>query len=223
MWIEKYKPKNLDEVVGHEKLKAVIRKCIERGDIPHFLFYGLTGTGKTLIAELIGHELLKENFNDNFIEINASDDRTVQKMREVVVNAITHSTINGYIRVILLDEMDGVLQPAQELLRRPMEKSHKTRFILTANDVDSIIDPIKNRCMCFEFKPLKKEDIIKKLTFIARNENLKITKTQLEVIAKQSKGSMRQAIIELEKISMIEDSEEELLRKYMRRGENGDR
>ena len=68
MWIEKYKPKNLDEVIGHEKLKAVIRKCIERGDIPHFLFYGLTGTGKTLIAELIGHELLRENFNDNFIE-----------------------------------------------------------------------------------------------------------------------------------------------------------
>jgi len=217
MWTEKYKPRRLDEVVGHDKLKAVIRKCIEMGDIPHLLFTGPPGIGKTLIAELIGQELLGELFNDNFIEINASDDRTVQKMREIVINAINHTTINGYMRIILLDEMDGVLEPAQELLRRPMEKSHKTRFILTANDESSIIEPIKNRCMWFDFRPLRKEDIIKRLNFIARNEKVKITTTQLEQIAKNSKGSMRQAIIELEKMSMMGEADEDILKKFMRR------
>ena len=218
MWTEKYKPKRLDEVVGHEKLKSVIRKCIKAGDMPHFLFHGIIpGTGKTLIAELIGRELLGEVFDENFIEINASDDRTVQKMRDIVLNAIKHSTINGHLRIILLDEMDGVLEPAMALLRRPMEKSNRTRFILTANDEKSIIEPIKSRCMCFEFKPLRKEDILKRLIFIRDNEKVNIELSEIERIAKDSMGSMRRAITELEKASMADNGEDELLRRYVRK------
>lgn len=197
----------------------MIRKYIKTGDIPHFFFHGATpGTGKTLIAELIGHELLGEAFDDNFIEINASDDRTVQKMRDIVLNAIKHSTINGYLRIILLDEMDGVLEPAQALLRRPMEKSNRTRFILTANDEKSIIEPIKSRCMRFEFKPLRKEDILKRLIFIRDNEKVNIELSEIEWITKDSMGSMRRAITELEKASMIGNVEEEtLLKRYLRK------
>jgi len=218
MWTDDYKPKHLEEVAGHEKLKFVIQKYIKSGDIPHFFFHGATpGTGKTLIAELIGHELLGEAFDDNFIEINASDDRTVQKMRDVVLNAIKHSTINGHLRIILLDEMDGVLEPAQALLRRPMEKSNRTRFILTANDEKSIIEPIKSRCMCFEFKGLKKGDIIKRLIFIRDNEKAKIELSEIERIAKESGGSLRKAITELEKLSMMGNEEETLLRRYVKR------
>ena len=218
MWTEQYRPKHLEEVAGHEKLKSVIRKYIEAGDIPHFFFHGATpGTGKTLIAELIGHEILGEAFDENFIEINASDDRTVQKMRDVVLNAIKHSTINGYLRIILLDEMDGVLEPAQALLRRPMEKSNRTRFILTANDEKSIIEPIKSRCMCFEFKGLKKDDIIKRLNFIRHNEKAKIELSEVERIAKESGGSMRKAITELEKLSMTGNEEETLLKRYLKK------
>lgn len=217
MWTEQYRPSRLNDVVGHEKLKRIIQKCIEVGDFPNFFFYGKPGTGKTSIAEIIGREFLGECFDSNFIEINASDDRTVQKMRDIVLNAVKHSTVNGYMRIILLDEMDGILEPAQELLRRPMEKSQKTRFILTANNEKSVIEPIKDRCMCFEFKSLKKDDIVKRLIFIRDNEKANIELPEIERIAKESGGSMRKAITELEKASMSDNEEEAILRRYLKK------
>ena len=217
MWIEKYKPKSLGEVVGHEGLKSIVGKYIEQRDIPHFLFFGKPGTGKTLIAELIAKELLGGT-NDNFIEMNASDDRTVEKVRKIVLNGIKHSTLNGKLRIILLDEADGLLVPAQEILRRPMEKSYKTRFIITANDVKSIIEAIKSRCMSFEFKGVNKEDMLRRLRFIRDNEHSMISDRELELIATNCDGDLRQAIIELEKASMGGDSGEEIVKRYLQRG-----
>jgi replication factor C small subunit len=217
MWIEKYKPKSLGEVVGHEGLKSIVWKYIEQRDIPHFLFFGKPGTGKTLIAELIAKELLGGT-NDNFIEMNASDDRTVEKVRKIVLNGIKHSTLNGKLRIILLDEADGLLVPAQEILRRPMEKSYKTRFIITANDVQSILEAIKSRCMSFEFKGVKKEDVTKRLRFIRDNEHSTISDRELELIATNCDGDLRQAIIELEKASMGDDNGAEIVKRYLQRG-----
>jgi replication factor C small subunit len=217
MWVEKYKPGSLDEVVGHEGLKSILRKYVEQKDTPHLFFFGKPGTGKTLIAELIAKEILGDT-NGNFIEMNASDDRTVDKVRKIVLNGIKHSTLNGKLRIILLDEADGLLISAQEILRRPMEKSYKTRFIITANDVKSIIEAIKSRCMSFEFKGVKKEDIIKRLRFIRDKEQSTIPDREIELIAHNCDGDLRQAITELEKASMGDDSGEEIVKRYLQRG-----
>lgn len=218
MWTEKYCPTHLKEVAGHKKLKSIILKYIEAGDIPHFLFHGLQGTGKTIIAELIGHELLGDNFDENFIPCDASNDRSVGKIRPTVMNAIRNATINGYVRILFFDEADGLMTDAQDFLRGAIKnKRNNTRFIFACNDITQIKDPIQDRCMCFEFKGLKKDDIIKRLIFIRDNEKVKIELSELERIAKESKGSMRKAITELEKVSMSSDNEEEtLMRKYLK-------
>ena len=216
MWTEEYNPKTLNEVVGHEKLKSVIRKCIKAGDIPHFLFYGVQGTGKTLIANLIAEIFLGEDIDTNFVPVDSSNDRSEGKMRKIVMPAIKNATVNGNIRIILLDESDGLFEDTQKFLRGAINKANKARFILTCNDRTKIIEPIQDRCMCFEFKCLKKDDIIKRLIFIRDNERVKIELTEIERIAKESGGSMRKAITELEKLSMTGNEEEAILRRYLK-------
>jgi DNA polymerase III delta prime subunit len=202
MWTEKYKPGNLADVVGLDQLVAMIKKYAEGGDIPHFLFYGKQGTGKTLLAELIGKTLLGDYTDGNFIKVNASDDRSIIKIRNLVLTAIKHATINGNLRIILLDECDGLLLDAQEILRGAMDKSIKTRFILTCNDVSKVIVPLQDRFIRFEFKGVKAKDIIKRLAFIVEKEQLEVSGDMLEKIAKKSGGSVRSAILELEKLVM---------------------
>ena len=217
MWTETYRPKHLEEVAGHEKLKTVIRKYIEAGDIPHFIFYGLQGTGKTLLAEIIGQELLGEGYEANFILCDASNDRSVGKIRPTVMNAIRNTTINGYLRILFFDEADGLMEDSMKFLRGAMNKCNNTRFIFTCNDIKQITEPIQDRCMCFEFKPLKTGDIIKRLVYIRDNEKVKIELSEIERIAKESGGSMRRAITELEKVSMSDNEEETLLRRYLKK------
>lgn len=217
MWTETYRPKHLEEVAGHEKLKSVIQKYIKTRDIPHFLFYGLQGTGKTLLAELIGHELLGEGYDTNFILCDGSNDRSVGKIRPTVLSAIRNATINGYLRILFFDEADGLMDDSMKFLRGAINKCNNTRFIFACNDRTQIIEPIQDRCMCFEFKGLKKDDIIRRLNFIRHNEKANIELSEVERIAKESKGSMRKAITELEKLSMTGNEEETLLRKYMKK------
>lgn len=215
MWTDDYKPKHLEEVAGHAKLKSVIRKYIKTGDIPHFLFHGLQGTGKTLLAELIGQGLLGEDYDTNFILCDASNDRSVGRIRPTVMNAIRNATINGYLRILFFDEADGLMDDSQKFLRGAINKCNNTRFIFACNDITQIKKPIQDRCMCFEFKGVKKGDIIKRLVFIRDNEKAKIELPEVERIAKESGGSMRKAITELEKLSMTGNEEETLLRRYV--------
>ena len=218
MWTEKYKPGKLDEVAGHAKLKTLIRKYTEAGDIPNLLLHGVTpGTGKTLIAELIAREILGEAYDTNLIYCDASNDRSVGKIRPVTMSALRNATINGYLRILLFDEADGLISDAQDFLRGAMNKRGVVRFIFTCNDISRIKEPIQDRCMRFEFKPLKKDDIIKRLKYICDNEQITILDAELDKIIKASKGSMRNAITELEKLSMTGDSEDEILQRYLKK------
>jgi replication factor C small subunit len=215
MWVEKYKPRNFDEVVGYAALKAALKAYAVERDMPHLLFYGKSGTGKTLTAELMAKELLGEYCEGNYIYLNASDDRSVSKIREQVITAIKHSTINGYLRIILLDEADGLLSDAQDVLRGAMNKCGKTRFLFTCNNITEIKAAIQDRCMMFAFKGLDKSDIIKRMEHIRASERLNIPDSIIDRIARESNGSMRKAIIELEKMSKGAGSNDELLRKYI--------
>lgn len=217
MWTEKYSPQDLNGVAGHGKLKSLLRKYIERGDIPNLLFYGMQGTGKTILAEIIGHELLGEEFDLNFICCDSSNDRSIGKIRPVVTNALRNATINGYLRLMLFDEVDGLMEDAQKFLRGAMNNYNNTRFIFTCNEISKILEPLQDRFMCFEFKALKKDVIMKRLIFIRDNEKVEIKLSEIERIAKESNGSMRNAITELEKASLMDNDEEEVLNRCMRK------
>lgn len=218
MWTETYSPKGINEVAGHAKLKSVIRKYIEARDIPNLFFHGVQGTGKTILAKLIGRELLgDEMFDLNFIRCDASNDRSVGKIRPLVMKALRYATINGYLRIILFDEADGLMSDAQDFLRGALNNCNNTRFIFTCNDISKISEPVQDRFMCFEFKGLKKADIIKRLIFIRDNEKVEIELSEIEWIAAESNGSMRKAITELEKSSMTDNDEEKVLKGILRR------
>jgi len=216
-WIEKHRPQNFTELIGLNEALTAIESFILSGDIPHLLFYGEAGTGKTTTAHIIAHKLLGEYFEMNFTEINASDTREEGDMRKKVLRALKHKPIGSSIRVILLDEADGLKPTAQDLLKRPIEKTKNTLFIITCNDITSIIKPIKSRCALFEFK-LTESDIVEGLKRIVVKE-VSIGDDVLQKIAKKADGDMRAAVNELQKAAALNSRNSEIdriVQQYMK-------
>lgn len=209
-WVEKYRPQNFTEMMGLYEVLTAIESFILSGDIPHLLFFGEPGTGKTTTAHIIAHKLLGEYFELNFIEINASDTRDEAQIRKKVIRALKHKPIGTGIRVILLDEADGLKPTAQELLNRPIEKTRNTLIIITCNDITNIIKPIKSRCALFEFKKITEADIVEGLKKIAVREKVTITDDVLQKIAKKVDGDMRSAVNELQKAVALNNRNSEI-------------
>jgi replication factor C small subunit len=156
LWVEKYRSQTLEQYVGNEGIKAFISKCITNNDIPHLLFYGKAGTGKTTLAKLI-----TKNIKCDLMYINASDERGIDTIREKIVDFASVNSFNP-IKVVILDEADYLTPQAQAALRNVMETySAKTRFILTANYAERIIDPLKSRCQTFHIEPPTKGEVAK--------------------------------------------------------------
>ena len=165
LWVEKYRPDNLDSYIGNEHLKSKIKLYLESGDLPHLLLYGRAGTGKTTLAKL-----LVNNIECDHLYINASDENSVDVVRNKVRNFA--STI-GFkdMKVIILDECDYITPNAQAALRNLMETFSKhTRFILTCNYVERIIDPIQSRCQSFQIVPPSRKEVAVHLTSILKEE-----------------------------------------------------
>ncbi len=218
-WIEKNRPQTFTEMVGLNEVLTAIEGFILSGDIPHLLFYGEPGTGKTTTALIIAHKLLGEYFEMNFIEINASDTRDEGDIRKRVIRALKHKPIGSDIRVIVLDEADGLKPTAQDLLKRPIEKTRNTIFIFTCNDINSIIKPIKSRCAVFEFKRISEADIVEGLKRIAVKEKVSIQDDVLRNIARKVDGDMRAAVNELQKAAALNNRNSEverIVKQYMK-------
>jgi replication factor C small subunit len=187
---EKYRPKKLDEILGQEHVIKPLKELVQRGlPLPHMLFYGPPGCGKTSTAHALANEL-----KIPIVELNASDERGITTIREKV-KRLAHTA--GY-RIILLDECDQMTEEAQHALRRIMEKTHIT-FILTANEEWRIIDPIKSRCVNFRFNKLSYQDMAKIIIKILVSEGVEVkltdeVKNALTLLLDYTNGDMRKAI-----------------------------
>jgi replication factor C small subunit len=208
IWTEKYRPSKFPELVGQDNSVKRVEALTNSMNIPHMLFAGPAGTGKSTLALIVVKELYKDNWKDNYLELNASDERGINVIREKVKNfARTKSLGNISFKIIFLDEADALTPEAQQALRRTMENYSTTcRFILSCNYSSKIIDPIQSRCAIFKFKLLEKKDIEKVIMKIVEKENLTIKPETIEILYEGCEGDCRRCINILQSTASISPS-----------------
>ena len=208
IWTEKYRPKNFEEIVGQEDTIKRVRGLTNSLNIPHLLFAGPAGTGKSTLAIVVVKELFKNNWRENYLELNASDERGISIVREKVKTfARTKSLGDIPFKIIFLDEADALTPEAQQALRRTMENYSSTcRFILSCNYSSKIIDPIQSRCAMFRFRLLEKKDMLRYIQRIAEGENLIVNPEAIELLYEGSEGDCRRATNLLQTTAAISPS-----------------
>jgi replication factor C small subunit len=196
VWTEKYRPKKFEELVGQEEIVKRVKSLVNSLNIPHLLFAGPAGTGKSTLALVVVKQLFGASWRDNYLELNASDERGIDVVRQKVKDfARTKAIGNVPFKVIFLDEADALTREAQQALRRTMENFTSTcRFILSCNYSSKIIDPIQSRCVIFRFKLLEKKDTKSIIDRIAQTEGLSITPEAFNALYEASEGDCRRVI-----------------------------
>ena len=196
IWIEKYRPSNLSEVVGQTPITSRLKNYVKERSMPHLLFAGPAGIGKTTCALALSKELFGELWKHNLHELNASDERGIDVVRGKIKEfARTAPLGEDGFKIIFLDEADALTGAAQAALRRTMEKYSRTcRFVMSCNFSSKIIDPIQSRCAVFRFRPLKAEDVERYLKFVAVKEELNIDMEAYESLTYLAQGDLRRAI-----------------------------
>ena len=195
----------------------VLKKSLSGADLPNLLFYGPPGTGKTSTILAAARDLFGDIYKQRILELNASDERGIQVVREKVKN-FAQQTASGKrsdgapcppFKIIILDEADSMTKDAQSALRRTMEKcSRSTKFCLICNYVSRIIEPITSRCSKFRFKPIAKDVLVGRIKMICDKESVKITEAGLEAVITTSEGDLRKAITSLQSCARLKSSEE---------------
>ncbi|KAI0361891.1 replication factor C [Trametes cingulata] len=216
-WVEKYRPKTIDDVSAQEHTVAVLRKTLTSSNLPHMLFYGPPGTGKTSTILALARQLFgPDNFRSRVLELNASDERGISIVREKIKNFARQTPRAQTVasdgktypcppyKIIILDEADSMTQDAQAALRRIMELYARiTRFCLVCNYVTRIIEPLASRCSKFRFKPLDAPSTSARLAQIASAENVPVTPETIAALISTSHGDLRRAITYLQSASRL--------------------
>jgi len=205
LWIEKYRPKNFDEIVGQEHVIKRVKSMVKDKNLPHLLLIGPAGTGKTSLVLVMAYELYKERWRENILELNASDSRGIDVIRHEVKNFAKTKPIGSVsFKICILDEADALTKEAQQALRRTMEKYSTTcRFCLLANYGSKIIEPIQSRCAIFRFKPLTKQHVKKIVEKVAKQEKLKIQENAYDYLLEVSQGDVRRLLNILQSAASI--------------------
>lgn len=205
IWTEKYRPEKLDEIVGQLHIIDRLGAFVKQKTLPHMLFAGPAGCGKTTAAIALAKELYGKEWQTNFMETNASDERGIDVVRGRIKDFARARSIGTVpFKMIFLDESDALTPEAQNALRRTMERySATTRFILSCNYSSKIIPPIQSRCAVLRFKPLDDKDVTARLEHIASKEALKITKEGMAALLQNAEGDMRRAINLLQSVAIV--------------------
>jgi DNA polymerase III delta prime subunit len=190
LWVEKYRPTNIDNYVGNESIISKVKVYLESGDIPHLLLYGIAGTGKTTLAKLI-----VSNIDCDVMYINASEERGMDMVRDKIQGFASTVGFTAGGKVIILDEADYLTPFAQAALRNTMEAFSKTtRFILTCNYVEKVIDPIQSRCQVFDVHPPSKTDVAKRLVEILTDEEVEFNMQDIATVVNGGYPDIRRVL-----------------------------
>jgi replication factor C small subunit len=211
VWIEKYRPQTLDDVSGQESVIDRLGSYIDENDLPHLLFSGPAGIGKTTAAQAIAREIYGDDWRQNFLELNASDQRGIDVVRDRIKSFARESFSPDHSHtIIFLDEADSLTSDAQAALRRTMEQfSDNTRFVLSCNYSSKIIDPIQSRCAVFRFSPLSDAAIREQIGQIAAREGIEVTDDGMAALVYAADGDMRRAINSLQAAATTGDAVDE--------------
>lgn len=193
IWTEKYRPRNFEDIDGNEHVVSRVKAFVQARNMPHLLFAGPAGSGKTTLALIVAKKFFGMSWRENFLELNASDARGIDVIRQEVKSFARTKAIGDVpFKIILLDECDALTKEAQQALRRTMEQFTTTcRFILSCNSSSKIIDPIQSRCAVFRFRMREKKDVEKAISTIAKKENFKIDSKAIDAIYEISRGDIR--------------------------------
>ncbi len=203
-WVEKYRPHNIDEIISNNDNINILSTMLSKGSLPHLLFHGTSGTGKTSLILALARQLYGNNINLMVMKLDASDDRGINSVREEIKGfAERKNMFSSGVKLIILDEADSMTFDAQFALRKIIEKySISTRFCLICNYENKIIPAIRSRCANFRFNPIPIDKSIVILEKICKNENLIYNFESLKIIATLCNGDLRKSINLLQSVSM---------------------
>jgi len=215
--LQKYEPKSLDEVVGQHNIVEILKGYVHTENIPHLMFSGPPGVGKTTLANTLARELFGDHWRKNIIMMNASDERGIDVIRNKIKETTQYAPIGGYpFKIIFLDEADELTEPAQRALRETMIRNQAiTRFIFSVNNINKVIPPLQDRCQIFRFKNIPHDDIKIHLMKVAKAEEINIKAQNLMLVAVLARGSMRRALNAIQSLSVLPEITEEIIREIM--------
>lgn len=212
-WIEKYRPSSLDQILSHDEIISTLKTFVTNKCLPHLLFYGPPGNGKTSTIMAVANELYGKYCEFMVMELNASDDRGIEVVRTKIKQFVTakntffggsQQTRQNIFKLVILDETDAMTNDAQAILRKIVEEYTKnTRFCLICNNIKNISPALQSRCTRFRFSPISISDARTKIMNVVKQENITIDKSGVDTVIKRSKGDMRKVINNLQAVSMI--------------------